>query len=184
MSYSDMAGQVVSLIALGFCIAGFASKRDDRLMVLLISANVAFALQFALFGSWTAAALSALVIVRIVLARRYPRSIPVMLLVLAASLVAAVLTWRSMVDLCAVAAAVLGTVGMFMLRGIPMRLMLAGAAIAWMLNNILIGSIGGTIAEAMVLATNVITIIRLVRMKRRYPDVFSEGTDPARPGSD
>lgn len=41
----EWAGQIVSLIALGFCIVGFASKRDDRLMVLLISANVAFALQ-------------------------------------------------------------------------------------------------------------------------------------------
>jgi len=39
--------------------------------VPLISANVAFALQFALFGSWTAAVLSPLVIGRIILARRY-----------------------------------------------------------------------------------------------------------------
>ena len=37
MSLTEMAGQAVSLIALGFCIVGFASKRDDRLMVLLIS---------------------------------------------------------------------------------------------------------------------------------------------------
>jgi len=71
MSHAEMAGQIISLIELGFCIVGFASKRDDRLMVLLISANVAFALQFALFGSWTAAVLSPLVIGRIILARRY-----------------------------------------------------------------------------------------------------------------
>jgi hypothetical protein len=35
MSYTALAGQIVSLIALGFCIVGFASKRDDRLMVLV-----------------------------------------------------------------------------------------------------------------------------------------------------
>lgn len=172
MTYTAMAGQVVSLIALGFCIAGFASKRDDRLMVLLISANVAFAAQFALFQSWTAAVLSLLVIVRIMLARRYLGNVWIMAGMLAVNLVAAVLTWRSPVDFFAITASILGTVGMFMLRGIPLRLMLAGAGVAWMLNNILIGSVGGTLAEAMVVVTNFVTIVRLARMKRRYPEVF------------
>lgn len=174
MSYTSLAGQIVSLIALGFCIVGFASKRDDRLMVLLIAANVAFALQFALFSSWTAAVLSFLVIGRIMLARRYVGNWQVMLAVLAVNLIAALLTWRSPVDFFAIAAAIFGTLGMFMLRGIPMRLMLAAAAVAWMLNNIAIGSVGGTLAEAMVLVTNFITIYRLTKMKRRYPAAFEK----------
>lgn len=178
MSYTALAGQIVSLIALGFCIVGFASKRDDRLMVLLISANVAFALQFALFGSWTAAVLSLLVIGRIMLARRYVGNWQVMLAVLAVNLVAAILTWRSPVDFFAIVAAIFGTFGMFMLRGIPMRLMLAAAAVAWMLNNIAIGSVGGTLAEGIVLVTNFITIYRLARMKRRYPEAFGNAKEP------
>ncbi|HKK56717.1 YgjV family protein [Marinobacter sp.] len=178
MTMTDMAGQIVSLVALAFCILGFASKRDDRLMVLLISANVAFALQFALFGSWTAAILSLLVIGRIILARRYLGNWQVMLAVLVVNLVAAALTWRSPVDFFAIAAAIFGTVGMFMLRGIPMRLMLAGAAVCWMLNNIVIGSVGGTLAEGMVVITNFITIFRLARMKRRYPEAFAKLKEP------
>ena len=170
MSLTEMAGQAVSLIALGFCIVGFASKRDDRLMVLLISANVAFAIQFALFGSWTAAVLSLLVIGRIVLARRYLGNWKVML--------AAALTWRTPVDFFAIGAAMFGTVGMFMLRGIPMRLTLAAAAICWMLNNLLIGSVGGTLAEGMVVVTNFVTILRLARMKRRYPEAFAKLNEP------
>ena len=71
-------------------------------------------------------------------------------------------------------AAVLGTVGMFMLRGIPLRIVLGLAATAWMLNNIVIGSVGGTLAEGMVLVTNVITIIRLYRLQRKYPDVMAQ----------
>lgn len=178
MSHTEMAGQLVSLVALGLCIVGFASKQDDRLMLLLISANVAFALQFALFGSWTAAVLSLLVIGRIMLARRYLGSWKIMLAVLAVNLVAGALTWRSPVDFCAIAAALFGTVGMFMLRGIPMRLMLAAAAIAWMLNNILIGSVGGTLAEGLVVITNFITIYRLMIMKRRYPEAFARTGEP------
>ncbi|WP_077530757.1 YgjV family protein [Vreelandella utahensis] len=171
MTAMEIAGQIVALISLGFCIAGFASTRDDRLMVLLIGANVAFATQYALFQSWTAAVLTVLVILRIHLARRYQGNVAVMLGMLAISAVAAVLTWQSWIDLFPMTAMLLGTLGMFMLRGIPMRLLLAGAGLAWMGNNIAIGSVGATLAEAMVVATNFVTILRLKRMRRRYPDV-------------
>lgn len=43
------------------------------------------------------------------------------------------------------------------------------AALAWMLNNLVIGSVGGTLAEGMVLVTNIITIIRLYRLQKQYP---------------
>jgi hypothetical protein len=169
MTALEIAGQIVALISLGFCVAGFASTRDDRLMVLLIGANVAFAAQYALFQSWTAAVLTVLVILRIHLARRFHGNVAVMLGMLAVSGVAAALTWQSSIDLFPVTAMLLGTVGMFLLRGIPMRLFLAGAGLAWMGNNIAIGSVGATLAEALVVCTNAVTILRLRRMRRRYP---------------
>lgn len=46
-----------------------------------------------------------------------------------------------------------------------MRIMLGLAALAWMLNNLAIGSIGGTLAEGMIFVTNVITIIRMARAR-------------------
>ena len=103
-SYSALAGQFFGVVSLILCLLAFSSKRDDRLMVLLLSANVAFALQFVLFASWTAAALTVLVIVRIALARRYPGSRSVMAGVLVASGVAALLTWQGWADLPAVVA--------------------------------------------------------------------------------
>lgn len=170
LSLSEWLGQGFGLAALAFCIAGFANKNDDRLMVLLIAANVAFALMFAFFQSWTAAALTVLVILRIMLARRFPGDVRVMALMLSVNLVVAIATWQTLTDVFPLTAAVLGTVGMFMLRGIPLRIVLGFAALAWMLNNLVIGSVGGTLAEAMVLVTNIITIIRLYRLPKKYPD--------------
>ena len=158
-----LAGQLCGLVALALCIVSFANKGDERLMLLLISANVAFALQFLFFQSWTAAALTVLVIARIELARRYPRNIRIMMGMLAASAVVAALTWQGWADIPAVVAMVLGTVGMFMLRGIAMRLFLGLAAMAWMASHILIGAVGGALAEALVLITNMITIYRIHR---------------------
>ena len=179
LSPALLAGQFFGLVALAICLIAFSSKNDDRLLVLLISANVAFALQFVFFSSWTAAALTVLVIVRIVLARRFTGSQWVMWAVLAANLVAAALTWRSWVDVFPLTAATLGTVAMFLLRGIPMRIVLGLAAFAWMLNNLIIGSIGGSLAEGLIFVTNIITIIRMARARKRYPDVPVDEVGPS-----
>ncbi|WP_106478018.1 YgjV family protein [Phytohalomonas tamaricis] len=172
-SYSTVAGQLFGLVTLILCVWAFSNKQDDRLLVLLLSANVAFALQFMFFASWTAAALSLLVVARIALARRYPGSKAAMAIMLAASGAAAVLTWQSWADLPAIVAMVLGTVGMFLLRGIPMRVFLGLGAVAWMVSHLLVGSVGGTLAEGFVLLTNTITIYRLYRAKQRYQEVIN-----------
>lgn len=162
-----LAGQVLGLIALALCIVAFASRDDDRLFVVLILANAAFAAHFMLLQSWVAAGITCVIVLRIVLVRRYKGSWRLMVLLLAMSVVTAMLTWQRPLDILPLSATVLGTFGMFMLRGIPMRLLLAGGALLWMLNNLLIGSIGGTLAEALILVTNLITVTRLARAGRR-----------------
>lgn len=169
-SYHAIAGQFFGLISLLLCILAFSSKQDDRLMVLLICANFTFALQFFFFASWTAAALTVLIIGRIALARRYPRNRTVMLIVLAVSGVVALLTWQSWKDIPAIVAMIFGTVGMFMLRGIAMRAFLGLAALGWIASNLLAGSVGGTIAESLLFTTNAVTIYRLLRARDMYSE--------------
>lgn len=163
LTWQVVSGQALSLVALALCIAAFSSKQDDRLLLILVLANVAFALHFVLLGGWTAAALTALIVVRIVLARRFKGSSTATILLLAASAGAAAFTWQGPFDALPLMATVLGTVGMFLLHGIGMRVALAGAALAWALNNIALGSIGGAIAEIIILTANVITIGRIAR---------------------
>ncbi|WP_163578039.1 YgjV family protein [Halomonas faecis] len=163
LSLRWLIGQGVSLTALALCVVAFASKRDDRLFVLLLFANVAFATQFALFESWVAAGISALIVLRIALARRFHANRRLMVLMLTATVVIAVLMWSGPRDIPALAAGLLGTYGMFMLRGIAMRLVLAAAAFCWIVSNMLAGSIGGTLAETLIFVTNLITILRLRR---------------------
>ncbi|MGM0785695.1 MAG: YgjV family protein [Pseudomonadota bacterium] len=163
LSLRWLIGQGVSLTALALCVVAFASKRDDRLFVLLLFANVAFATQFALFESWVAAGISALIVLRIALARRFHANRRLMYLMLTATLAITVLMWAGPRDIPALAAGLLGTYGMFMLRGIAMRLVLAAAAFCWIVSNVLAGSIGGTLAETLIFVTNLITILRLRR---------------------
>jgi len=162
-----IAAQLGGLVALGFIMIAFASRQDDRLLVHLIFANIAFAAHFALFGQWTAAGISLLVIARILLARRFKGRWSMMLPVLAVNVIVALVTASEPADLWPLAAGVFGTFGMFMLRGIPMRLCLAAAAVAWLTNNLLIGSIGGIVAELLALGTNLVTMWRIYRAHQR-----------------
>lgn len=161
-------GQGVSFTALILCIIAFASKRDKRLFVVLLFANVAFALQFALFQSWVASGISALIVLRIALARRFAGNTVVMTAMLMATLAITAIAWSGYRDIPSLAAGLIGTYGMFMLSGVPMRAVLAVAAFFWIISNLLVGSIGGTLAETLILVTNMITIARLRRETRLY----------------
>jgi hypothetical protein len=63
-------------------------------------------------------------------------------------------------------ASCVGTLALFLLRGIPMRLaMLCGTGL-WIANNIVAGSIGGTALEVVIAAVNATTIWRMARTER------------------
>ncbi len=164
-----LLGQVVGLMALALCIAAFASKRDDRLLAILIFANVAFAVQFFLMGGLVAGAISSLIVVRIALVRRFKRDARVMAAMLAATVAVAAPAWSGPADLVPLAAGLIGTYAMFMTDGIAMRLLLAGGAACWMAANWLSGSAGAFAAEALILVTNAVTIARLARERRAEP---------------
>lgn len=168
-----LLGQVFSLIALGLCIAGFAHKDDRTLLLLLIAANLAFAVQFALLKSWVASGITCIVILRIVLCRIYHRNLYIMSGLLLATIGAATFAWSDWTDAPALVAGILGTVGMFAFRGIVMRWWLSSAAFCWVLSNFMAGSIGGVIAESLILVTNLVTIWRIELDRRRlalHPD--------------
>lgn len=163
LAYHELLGQAVGFVALVLCIAAFASKDDNRLLVILIFGNAALALQYALFAAWAAAGIMVLNTLRVVLARRMPRNRIAMVLFLAATVAVTAATWQHATDIFPLAAGVTGTIAMFMLRGIPMRIGLIVTALCWITTTALIGSYGALAAEVLILATNLITVGRLIR---------------------
>jgi hypothetical protein len=162
-----LLGQIAGFLALALCVAAVMSKDDDRLLAVLILGNIAFAVQFAFFGAWVASAISALIILRIYLARRFPRHLGAALTMVLATIAVAAATWQGLPDIFPLAAGIVGTIAMFMFRGIPMRLGLVFAGLCWIITNALIGSIGALAAETLILLTNLTTIIRLARARHR-----------------
>ncbi len=61
----------------------------------------------------------------------------------------------------------LGTVAVMKLSGIPLRLTLIAASGIVFAANLIAGSIGGSALELCIAAANLITVVRLMRQRRR-----------------
>jgi hypothetical protein len=158
--------QLVGYVALVLGVAGFL-QRDDRRLKLLVSAECfAYVVHFGLLGV-PAASSSALVSgVRTALSIRF-RSAWLAAATVAVNVALAVAVSTRGAGWIPVVGSSLGAVAVFTLRGVPMRLVLLASTACWLANNVLSGSIGGTVLESIIAAASVSTILRLALGHRR-----------------
>jgi len=154
--------QVVGYIAFILGIAAFVQKADRRLKVLLAAESLVYALHFFLLGNPTASATALISSFRSALTVRYrslllATAIVVVNLAVAFAVAKSAAGWLPVIGSCA------ATIAMFTMSGIPLRSVLLGSTLLWLANNILSGSIGGTLLESMIATINLSTMIRLVR---------------------
>lgn len=146
--------------AFAFGLACFAQTDDRRFKVFMALECAAYALHFALLGEATAVA-STLISLGRSLAALKARTPAVGLGFIALNLVAGACLFEGWLSLLPIAASVIGTTALFFLRGLPMRaLMLLGTSL-WLVNNLLVGSVGGSLLEACLLLANATTIWRM-----------------------
>ena len=146
--------------AFGLGIAAFLQTSDVRLKLLNAAETVAYTVHFAMLGNPAAAASAFISCGRSLLAIRYRSTVLAFVFVALNVAVGARMTtgWASWLP---VAGASLSTVAVFLLQGVPMRLTILAATLLWLANNILSGSIGGTVLELLIALANTSTIVRM-----------------------
>jgi hypothetical protein len=133
--------QCVGYVAFVLGVAGFLQRDDRRFKQFMAAECLAYIVHFTLLGNPTATASSAVSMLRSLLALRTRDWLPL-------------------------TASCLGTLALFLLRGVPMRaLMLCGTAL-WIANNIIAGSVGGTALEIAIGAVNLRTTWLMARAAR------------------
>lgn len=162
LSPAQLFGYVAFVLGVG-C---FLQTDDRRFKLFMTGECVAYVLHFALLGNPTAVASSLLSTLRSVLSLR-TRSRWVAVAVVAANVGFGLAIATRPSDWLPLAASCLGTVALFTLQGIPMRLVMLGGTGLWIANNLIAGSVGGTALELVVAAVNLATIARLARDGRR-----------------
>lgn len=156
--------QLVGYLAFVLGVGCFLQTDDRRFKWFMTGECIAYVLHFALLGNPTAVASSALSTLRSVLSM-HTRSAWVAAGVVAANLGFGLAIASKPSDWLPLGASCLGTLALFLLQGIPMRLLMLCGTALWIANNLVAGSIGGTALEIVVAAVNLSTILRLTRQR-------------------
>lgn len=179
------AAQCVGYLAFALGVGSFLQTSDRRFKLLMSGECMAYVVHFWLLGNPTAVASSLVSTVRSLLALR-TRSPWVALTVVAVNIGLGAALARQPSDWLPLAASCLGTLALFLLQGIAMRLVMLAGTCFWIANNLIAGSIGGTALEVVVAAVNLSTIARLylaTRESRARPASPAAPAIPASPGS-
>lgn len=157
--------QLTGYLAFALGVVAFLQKNDRRLRAMVGLQAFSYAVHFLLLGSVAAAVASLVTSVRAVLSL-YTRSPVVAVAILIVNVALGFVTVKGSVGWLPVAASSAGTVAFFFFAGIPMRLILLGSTGCWLANNVIWGSIGGTLLELLIGVTNGTTCFRLWRATR------------------
>lgn len=165
--------QLFGYVAFVFGVGCFLQKSDVRFKVFMSIECVAYVIHFVLLGNPTAAASSAVSMGRSLASIR-SRSPWVALVFVLLAVAMGVWLGHGWLSILPIIASCIGTTALFLLSGIPMRmLMLVGTGL-WVVNNIASGSYGGTALEIVILTTNSWTIWRLRKDAQAAAPVVSE----------
>ena len=146
-------------------VASFLQKNDVRFKLYMAAECVAYLVHFTLLGN-PAAGASSLVSITRSLVSIYSKSLWLALFFVAINIALGLqlaTVWWNWLPLIA---SCIGTLALFLLQGIQMRLVMLVGTSLWIVNNVLSGSIGGTALEVVIAITNSYTIYRL-RVKQR-----------------
>ena len=165
--------QLVGYVALVLGVLAFLQKSDKRLKVLISVEGVAYVIHFVLLGNYPASGSAAVSCLRTLSSIRF-RSAWLMAAFIGANLMVGVVFAKGVAGWIPVVGSALATFAVFRLRGVVMRLALLACTALWLTNNILSGSLGGTLLESVIALANVTTTARMVLQRRRIRRLLAE----------
>ncbi|MGQ8367152.1 YgjV family protein [Glaciecola sp. 1036] len=159
--------QAIGLLSYFLGILTFFQHDDKKLKVTMLVMNLNHALHFILLGA-TVSCLSALLSALRTGLSIYIRSAWLAWIFIFIAVISGVVMADHWFELFAILGVCIGTYALFCLHGIKMRIAFLLGAFCWLTNNILVGSIGGTLLELTLIAVNLNTIRRLLNHQKQH----------------
>lgn len=158
--------QCFGYLAFVLGVGSFLQTDDRRFKLWMVGECLAYVVHFSLLGNPTAVASSLVSVARSALALR-TKSVWVALAVVVVNMGLGLALVKQPSDWLPLVASCLGTLALFLLQGIPMRLVMLCGTGMWIANNVIVGSIGGTALEVTIAVVNLVTIVRMARRASR-----------------
>lgn len=152
--------QLLGYLAAAFGLACFAQTNDRRFKLFMAAECAAFIGHFALLGQPTAVASTTVSLLRSLASLR-GRSPALGVFFIALSLGLGWWLMTGPLSLLPIAASCIGTYALFFQSGVRMRALMLVGTLCWLVNNVIVGSVGGTVLEAAIAVTNGWTIWRM-----------------------
>jgi len=149
--------QALGMLSFALGLFCFFQKNDARLKYVMLAVTFNNALHFALLGATTSVIAALFSAIRTA-ASLYSSSARIAYAFIIVGLGIGFYASSRWLDMLPVLGACIGTYALFCLSGIPMRIALLGGTLCWLINNIIVGSIGGTLLELSLLLMNIKTI--------------------------
>ncbi|MBB1379322.1 MULTISPECIES: YgjV family protein [unclassified Pseudoalteromonas] len=162
-SYFAQALGFISYILAMLC---FIQKDDRRFKIMMILMNLNHALHFYLLNAVTSSLCCLFAAGRTATSLQTKAKWVAVLFIILTALIG-YLTVSQWTDYIAIAGSCIGTYALFCLNGIKMRWVIFMGSCLWLINNIIVGSLGGMLLEATVIILNLITIYKLHKLNLR-----------------
>lgn len=162
---STILAQALGSISFGLGLAVFYQKNDRMLKIMMLLFNANHLLHYLLLGSVTSALSALLSALRtttaIFVSSKWVASVFILI-----SLMSGLYIAEQWADMWPIFGTMIGTYSVFCLSGIRMRIGFLFGACCWLINNILVGSIGGTLLEISLIGMNTLTIFQLYQQRK------------------
>ncbi|MGF1758811.1 YgjV family protein [Photobacterium sagamiensis] len=160
--------QGIGLIAYFVGASAFFHQDGNKFRLHLTFFQVIICIHFILMGAITAAFGCAISAVRSYTSTRTDSS-KVMWGFICLLWIMGVPNLQHSYELLTLFGASVATWGLFKAQGVNMRLLILFNSLCWLINNLLLGSIGGSLMEATFIVVNIITISKLIRKDVAIP---------------
>ncbi|MFC0323570.1 YgjV family protein [Gallibacterium melopsittaci] len=164
--------QLLGMLAFILGVLSFYQRNDKKLKIVMLIQNITYMTHFLLLGS-NVSALSSLLSACRTATAIYVSSKYAALFFVIVGITFGYVVSDSIWQFFPILGTTIGTISLFLLKGIPMRILMLVGSGCWLTNNILVGSFGGILLESTVIVMNSLTILRLVLQNKEKDHVLS-----------
>lgn len=165
----DLA-QCIGFIALFLGASAFWNPNGEQFKRRLTWFQLTIMLHFILLGSLASAAVTLIAALRSYFSTK-THSLRVAIFFIIIIWIIGLTTMKYQHEILTMIGASIGTYALYRCEGIQMRLLILVNSTCWFTNNLLIGSIGGTLTEGLFIALNLKVIATMYNSYRRNPMV-------------
>lgn len=163
MNWYGIVAQGIGILGMGCNVSSFQAKKNFWLFFFQCMGTIFFSINFIMLGSYSAALLNVLAMVRalIILSGDKLHKPYVHVLLQVANVASVVFTYSSWLSLLTLAAQLVQTEAHWTNNGKTIRMaQLFCCSPLWLIHNVAVFSLGGILAEAFVIISTIISFVR------------------------